>query len=762
MLRSTALLAAVLTLSASAAAQDCPTPGTGEPYRIQSVWTGYVVAPQGGADAAGTQMVSATLDYSDDMQAWLVEPSGDGTHVRFRNEANGLYLRVETGATGENAPVVQAALDAASPAFDWQLNPSPGLCRVLHRTTAKNLRIRGNRESPPGSQPIVVQTLNESASSQKWAFVPEGGVVAPQPPAGERLRDLALDNWGLRIGAAQRSRFWIRPDSAAYAAVYAREFNSLTPEGSMKWPDVQPSPGVFEWSVADRQVAFAEANGMTVHGHPLVWFRDADPSRSNHWLTDPQQAPCSEMETILREHITAIMTRYAAEVDVWDVVNEAVSSETGDYRADNRWYECLGVGTGGVPNYVRVAFEEAGRVRQAVGSTAPLLYNEIRAFNDNDLMQERVYDMIAQLQSEGIAVDGAGFQFHEDTSVNFPAWINYATRLTEELGLSIYVTEMDVTIPDESPGSLEAQAQVYAETMERFLHLPRRGDLTLWGFTDLHSWRNPNDDGDFLNPLIFDEQYEPKPAYTALQRVLAGGTARETDRNGLQRFEAEGHEAQRGARTEPFARDGNGQILGRVEGFRSGDYLKFARTALTGARSVRVAYASESPLTLELRVGGPTGDLLGTVALAATGNVETYAEVTADLAVTPPGTVDLYVVGTGGGGARLDWLAFSSMPVADEAGVDTPTFQVRSAGPNPSAGVVTVRFDLPQTTALAVHVFDALGREVLTVAPTTVAAGSDHALRLDLSSLPGGVYLYRLDAGAGLGVATGRLVLTGR
>lgn len=38
--------------------------------------------------------------------------------------------------------------------------------------------------------------------------------------------------------------------------------------------------------------------------------------------------------------------------------------------------------------------------------------------------------------------------------------------------------------------------------------------FTLWGFTDAYSWRGASE------PLIFDVDYQPRPAYFALQRTL--------------------------------------------------------------------------------------------------------------------------------------------------------------------------------------------------------------------------------------------------
>ena len=46
--------------------------------------------------------------------------------------------------------------------------------------------------------------------------------------------------------------------------------------------------------------------------------------------------------------------------------------------------------------------------------------------------------------------------------------------------------------------------------------------LVFWGFTDRHSWIPGFTKGEYDEPLLFDRDYRPKPAYEAICRVLAG------------------------------------------------------------------------------------------------------------------------------------------------------------------------------------------------------------------------------------------------
>ena len=45
---------------------------------------------------------------------------------------------------------------------------------------------------------------------------------------------------------------------------------------------------------------------------------------------------------------------------------------------------------------------------------------------------------------------------------------------------------------------------------------PRCEAVTFWGFTDAHTWMS----GD--RPLLFDAQYQPKPAYYGVLDALQG------------------------------------------------------------------------------------------------------------------------------------------------------------------------------------------------------------------------------------------------
>ena len=84
-----------------------------------------------------------------------------------------------------------------------------------------------------------------------------------------------------------------------------------------------------------------------------------------------------------------------------------------------------------------------------------------------------------------------------------------------QLGLKVWVTELDVAMA--AGCTQEMQAAVYSAMLEAcLLNAPHCNTFMLWGFTDRYTWL----DNRTQAPTILDSNYQPKPAYFALQRTL--------------------------------------------------------------------------------------------------------------------------------------------------------------------------------------------------------------------------------------------------
>ena len=108
---------------------------------------------------------------------------------------------------------------------------------------------------------------------------------------------------------------------------------------------------------------------------------------------------------------------------------------------------------------------------------------------------------------------------------------------------------------------------------------------------------------------------------------------------------ASSYSVQSGIQTESCSE--GGQDVAYIE---NGDYIGFKDVDLNGAESVSIRLAANSGgSSVEVRLDSPTGRLLGTCNVAATGGWQTWATQTAALDAAT-GTHDLYFVFKGGDG----------------------------------------------------------------------------------------------------------------
>ncbi|MGJ3245682.1 MAG: endo-1,4-beta-xylanase [Elainellaceae cyanobacterium] len=315
------------------------------------------------------------------------------------------------------------------------------------------------------------------------------------------LRELA-EQRGIFIGAA----VLIDPfrNDEEYRTLLAREFNALTPENAMKFARLHPERDRYNFTDAADLVTFAEEHQMHVHGHPLVWHRNLP-----DWLTDNDWSRDELME-ILRRHIYTVVGRFRGQVDAWDVVNEAVEGR--NQLRESIWLDGIG------PEYIQLAFRWA----HEADPDAQLFYNDYKG-EDLGEKSDAIYQLVRNLVQQGVPIHGVGFQMH--TSIKDapdPQDVADNIRRLNDLGLTVRITEMDVQIygvdrPEEE--LFLAQKQVYHDMMQTCLAAEACNGLTTWGVSDQYSWI-PYFFERSDAPLVFNEEYQPKPAYEGLVEAL--------------------------------------------------------------------------------------------------------------------------------------------------------------------------------------------------------------------------------------------------
>ncbi len=287
-----------------------------------------------------------------------------------------------------------------------------------------------------------------------------------------------------------------------YAEILSREFNILTTENALKFERVHPERNVYSFAEADAIISFAEANGMRVRGHTLVWHYQLP-----EWITRGNYSR-EEWISILHDHITTVVSHYRGRVYAWDVVNEAVDDD-GSLRK-TIWLENIG------PEYIELAFKWA----HEADPQALLFYNDYGA-EGLGVKSDAVYNLVKNLLEKGVPIHGVGLQMHVSTEY-YPAPQDIAANIKRlsDLGLEIHITEMDVRVrlPAKS-ADLVRQAEIYRDVLMVCLSSEKFTAFVMWGFTDRYSWI-PGFFSGYGSALIFDENYHPKPAYYYILKSL--------------------------------------------------------------------------------------------------------------------------------------------------------------------------------------------------------------------------------------------------
>ena len=300
-----------------------------------------------------------------------------------------------------------------------------------------------------------------------------------------------------------------------------REFNSITAENVMKPGEIHPAEGVWNFEEADRVADFCRQNGIRLRGHCLCWH-----SQFCDWMFVDKKGRPVQKEVFyqrLRDHIHTVVNRYKDVVYAWDVVNEAMADqafafpgqEANPYR-NSRLYELCG------DEFIAKAFTFA----HEADPEALLFYND---YNEADPgKRDRIYNMVKKMQEAGIPISGIGMQGHYNIYGPAEEDIDAAIEKYRQLVKHIHITELDVRVNTEMGGQLrfsrgEAQplapylALLQEDQYNRLFRVFRKhrdviDNVTFWNLSDRDSWLGVNN-----HPLLFDENYKPKRAYSIVR-----------------------------------------------------------------------------------------------------------------------------------------------------------------------------------------------------------------------------------------------------
>lgn len=312
------------------------------------------------------------------------------------------------------------------------------------------------------------------------------------------------------------------------AGIIKAQFNSITAENVMKWEPIHPLPGQYNFTLADKFVAFGMTNNQFIIGHTLIWH-----SQTPGWVFQDKQGKPASREVLLqrmRDHILTVVSRYKGKVKGWDVVNEAID-EDGSLR-NSPWRRIIG------DDFIQKAFEFA---REA-DPNAELYYNDYGL--EEEQKRKGAIALVKKLKAAGVKVDAIGIQEH--INLTWPTNSQLDATLTDfgRLGVKVMVTELDVDVlpaydwngnaeisfrlaadPAMNPYTnglpvavQEQLAQRYADVFSVYLkHSDNLKRVTFWGVTDGNSWLNDWPiPGRTSYPLLFDRSGRPKTSLPAV------------------------------------------------------------------------------------------------------------------------------------------------------------------------------------------------------------------------------------------------------
>jgi GH35 family endo-1,4-beta-xylanase len=314
-------------------------------------------------------------------------------------------------------------------------------------------------------------------------------------------------------------------DHSPLQQAYQERFSALFNYATLPfyWGSYEPMRGHTNDEKIMGMVGWCEERSITIKGHPLVYHM-VYPS----WASRDADGAVAQ----LKFRVSDIIERYRGEIGIWDVVNEANSSQ---------WHTDNGVGAwarrDGAATVVATAL---GWAREAAGSSKEtFIYNDFQTGPANVALLEA-------LRQRNSLPDAIGIQSHMhagEWSLQ-KVWLN-AERFSA-FGRPVHFTETTVlsgphrssdeaqpSPPASWPSTPEgeaAQAKYLVQFYTILFSHPNVAAITYWDLSDYHAW--------LAAPAgLLRKDMSPKPAYARLLELIHTtwwtNTSVVTDSNGI-------------------------------------------------------------------------------------------------------------------------------------------------------------------------------------------------------------------------------------
>jgi GH35 family endo-1,4-beta-xylanase len=295
-------------------------------------------------------------------------------------------------------------------------------------------------------------------------------------------------------------------DGGAPGNILRDNFNMLVTENALKMENIIPNRPVNPFNIQvsdlnrtqfDNFVAFANARNMRKRGHAMIWY-----SQAPAWLkADAKSWTAQQIRDFSKSYIKALATLGAGKIDEWDVVNEMFeqSYNSSNYRklGDEQvpqevWYINIGDKNNQVAYNTAVAswIKDCFRWARQSDAGAELFYNDFTIEARSWAKAVAAETLCKNMVSEGVPIDGVGFQTHF-TTTNFTngtiADVVTSIREYAKSGLNVHITELDIRQDAVAITGTQAHDGYYNLVSSVFKE-PNCTGILLWGIRDNDSW----------------------------------------------------------------------------------------------------------------------------------------------------------------------------------------------------------------------------------------------------------------------------------
>ena len=339
--------------------------------------------------------------------------------------------------------------------------------------------------------------------------------------------------------------------NTAYQEMVKKDYNTITATNEFKAysllsqvQSMKANKPMMNYERADMIAEFAQANGIGIRGHVLVWdaymkdwfFREG-------FRKDGAVVSKEVMEERLRSYITDVIThfetKYPGVVYCWDVVNEAVADGANEWvqgnsyhlrktrgGAKNMFYETLG------EDYVLFAFKCARETVNSLGADIKLFYNDYSTFYANK--RGAICRLIKYLNKDEKLCDGVGMQGYIGgygrqegcLNANDLVQIKQSIKMYSDLGVEVQLTEVAVRNYKNDESTMKKHALFCAKLIyavqEAVLEGANFTGLTIWGIKDNPQLKERDYSYKMNGPYcgLYDNDLQPKESYYEVYNAL--------------------------------------------------------------------------------------------------------------------------------------------------------------------------------------------------------------------------------------------------